>query len=87
MNSFCPACGWGSNVKPACKTVAEVVLCKLNWENRRKYALRFKGHEQYAAVRSVRHQGPEGKGDCSEGFEPITIEQLRALVESEGVLS
>lgn len=89
MNNLCPVCGWGFRALAGtiCNTVEEAVVCSLNWENRRKYAMRFKDHEQFAAVRSVRYQGAEGKGDSSERLEPITIEQLRALIESEGVLS
>lgn len=81
---LCPACGWGS--QPPCKTVEDIVRCCLNWENRRKYHLRNKGkdaHERFVAFRSVRHQGPKGKGDCSERFEPLTIEQLRDVMKRE----
>jgi hypothetical protein len=66
----CVACGWSARVKVACRSRNEAMLCPLQWENRRKFFLRFRGEVCPPLVRSVRYQGREGKGDSYERLEP-----------------
>lgn len=85
----CQICGWGGQyIKPGCKTLAQAKRCDLNWENCRKYALRFQGEIKRGElampvlVKSIRHQaGPSGdKGDHSEWLVPVDPKTVRHLL-------
>ena len=75
---MCPLCGW--SIGTACSSVEQAVLCELNWENRRKYELRYKDRETPVLVRSIRYQGADGKGDSSERLEAVNVEQARLQI-------
>ena len=75
---MCPLCGW--NIGTACASVEQAVLCELNWENRRKYALRYKDRETPVLVRSIRYQGADGKGDSSERLEAVDVREVRLQI-------
>jgi hypothetical protein len=74
---ICLACGWGC--QPRCPNIETAVLCKLNWENRRKFALRYKNVDTPVLVRSVRYMGNEGKGDSDEQLVEVNMAELRAM--------
>jgi hypothetical protein len=68
---ICRYCGWAI-YRPSCDVIEKAVLCDLNWDNRRRYGLRYKDREIPVLVKSIRYQGPEGKGDCFERLEPFS---------------
>jgi hypothetical protein len=62
-------------------TVEQAVVCWRNWDNRRRYALRYKPKDQDTPVlvRSVRYQGSDGKGDSSERLIAVDMDRARFL--------
>lgn len=67
----CKYCGWGSWVEPSCTTSGDAMNCKLNLENVRKFALRFRHEPVAEIVKSTRYQGAAGKGDAFEFLERV----------------
>ncbi len=69
--TLCQFCGWGSQIKPSCTNHDMAFECDLNHENVRKFMLRNKHWSRARIVKSIRYQGPDGKGDSFEKLEVI----------------
>ena len=68
---LCQFCGWGDHIRTACMSSIDAERCYLNKDNVRKFCLRFKNEPPPNIVRSIRYQGPDGKGDSYEFLERI----------------